>query len=119
MHFDERVEAVGLPGQQRLQFATRDLGLELLQGGFRLGDNTRVFLGVAELDHADIVLNLAFDAAERTKRILKRGALLHQPAGALRVVPKIGVFGEVVQFGKAGARFVEVKDASSAAQGTA
>jgi hypothetical protein len=37
----------------------------------------------------------------------------------LGVVPEVGVFGEMVEFGEAGARFVEVKDASSAARPTA
>ena len=51
--------------------------------------------------------------------ILERGALLHQPAGALRIVPEIGVLGLPVQFGKPRARLVDVKDASSAARPTA
>ncbi len=67
----------------------------------------------------DLVVDLTLDAADGGEAVLERGALLHQPAGALGVVPQIGVFGEVVQLGEAGARLVEVKDASSAARPTA
>jgi len=44
---------------------------------------------------------------------------LHQAARPLRIVPQVGVFGEVIEFGEAGRRLVEVKDASSAARATA
>ena len=82
-------------------------------------DDACVVLGLAEFDHANIIFDFALDAAEGRKLLFKRGALLHQPAGALGVIPQIGVFGQVIQFGEAGVRLVEVKDASSAAQGTA
>ena len=65
----------------------RHFGFQRLQGRFGLGDDTGVVLGFAEFDQADIVLDLIVDAAERGERILKRGPLLHQPAGPLRVVP--------------------------------
>ena len=51
--------------------------------------------------------------------IFERGALLHQPAGALLIVPEIGVFGQPVQFGQPRACLVDVKDASSAVRPTA
>jgi hypothetical protein len=51
--------------------------------------------------------------------LVERGALLHHAAGALGVVPEIGVFGQPVQFGKPDARLVDVKDASSAVRQTA
>jgi hypothetical protein len=66
-----------------------------------------------------MILDLALDATEGGELLLKRGALLHQPTGALGIVPQIGVFGEVIELGEARACLVEVKDASSAAQGTA
>ena len=56
---------------------------------------------------------------ERGELLVERGALLHQPAGALGIVPEIGVFGLLVQLGQPGARLVDVKDASSAARATA
>ncbi len=56
---------------------------------------------------------------ERGQLLVERGALLHHPARPRRIVPEIGVFGLPVQLGKAGARFVDVKDASSAVRRTA
>jgi hypothetical protein len=66
-----------------------------------------------------MILQLPLDTVDRAELVLERISLLHHPLGALGVVPKAWVFGLVVQFGKAGARFIEVKDASSAARLTA
>ena len=68
---------------------------------------------------AMLVVELPLDAADRGKLILERGALLHHALRALRIVPEVGIFGELVQLGKAPACVVEVKDASSAARPTA
>ncbi len=84
-----------------------------------LGDGLGVALGLAELDHGELVVELALDALDRGELIFERRALLHHALCALLVVPEGGVFGELVQFGEADARFVEVKDASSAARPTA
>ena len=78
-----------------------------------------IVLGFAELDQRDLIVELLLDAGERGELLVERGALLHQPARALRIVPEIGVFGQPVQLGKPRARFIDVKDASSAARATA
>ena len=49
----------------------------------------------------DIVVELALDLADAFERILERGALLHQRWAFWRIVPEIGVFGELVQLGEA------------------
>ena len=67
----------------------------------------------------ELVVELLLDAADGGELVFERGALLHHALRALLVVPEIGVFGQLVQFGKAGARLVEVKDASSAVRATA
>jgi len=64
-------------------------------------------------------LEFAFDLADAGKRILQRGALLHQFLRLLGIVPEIGIFGELVQFGQTGRGCIDVKDASSAARPTA
>ena len=46
---------------------------------------------LAEFDHGQMVIELLLDARNGRELVLQRGALLHQPAGALRVVPEIGV----------------------------
>jgi hypothetical protein len=51
--------------------------------------------------------------------IFERGALLHHALRALLVAPEIGIFRELIELGKAGARLVDIKDASSAARPTA
>ena len=48
-----------------------------------------------------LVVELALDPADGAELVLERGALLHQLLGALRIVPEIGIFGELVQFGQA------------------
>ena len=119
MDFEIGIEPVGLARQQRFQLAPRDFLLQVLQRLLGLGDHALIVLGFAELDHADIVLELALDLADAGKRILQRGALLHQLLGLLGIVPEIGIFGELVQLGEASRGLFDVKDASSAARLTA
>ena len=116
MDFEIGIVVVGLARQQRLELAARDFGLEPAQRVFGFGDDLLVFLGFAELDQHHLIVELLRDARQRGELLVERGALLHQPAGALRIVPEIGVFGLPVQLGKPRARFVDVKDASSAAR---
>ena len=82
-------------------------------------DDRLILLGLAELDHGDLVVELALDAADGGELVFERGALLHHALGALLVVPEIGVFGLRVQLGEPRFARVEVKDASSAARPTA
>ena len=57
--------------------------------------------------------------ADAVERVHQRGAILHQLLGLLGIVPEIGIFRERVQLGQACRRFLDVKDASSAARPTA
>ncbi|OIQ65037.1 hypothetical protein GALL_534080 [mine drainage metagenome] len=113
------IEAVGFPRQQGLQLATRDFLLQGFQRGLGFSHHARIVLGLAEFDHADIVLEFALDLANAVERILQRGALLHQLLRFLGIVPEIGVFSELVQLRKARRGCIDVKDASSAARLTA
>ena len=119
MHFEIGIEPVGLARQQRFQLAARDFLLQGLQRVLGLGHDAFIVLGLAELDHLDIVVELALDLADALERILQRGALLHQLLGLLGIVPEIGIFGELVQLGEASRGCLDVKDASSAARLTA
>src|ERR1044072_3861926 len=112
------VVRIRLPGQKRLELATRDLRPQGAQGIFRIANNTLILLSLAELDQTDIVFELALDAGDRGQLIVERRALLHQALRALIVVPEIGIFGETVQIFSPPLRLVDVKDASSAVQGT-
>ena len=113
------IEAVGFARQQRFQLAAGDFLLQVLQRGLGLGDDAGIVLGLAEFDHADIVLELALDLADAVERILQRGPLLHQLLRLLGIVPEIGSFGELVQFRQTRGGLFDVKDASSAARLTA
>ena len=119
MNLQIRIKAVGFTGQQRFQFTPRDFLFEILQRGLCLCDHCLIVLGLAEFDHADVVLEFSLDLADAAKRILKRGPLLHQLLRLLGIVPEIGVFGELVQLRKTCRGFFDVKDASSAARLTA
>ncbi|MGY3659117.1 hypothetical protein ACVJ19_005780 [Bradyrhizobium sp. USDA 376] len=119
MDFEIGIEAVGLARQQRLELAACDFLLQVLQRSFGFGNDAVIALGLAELDHADIVFELLLDLADARERILKRGALLHQLLGLLGIVPEVGIFCELVQLSEACRRFLDVKDASSAARLTA
>ena len=119
MDFEIGIEAVGFARQQRLQFAPRDFLFQVLQRGLGLGDDAGIVLGFAELDHADIVLEVALDLADAVERVLQRGPLLHQLLRLLGIVPEIRGLGELVQFRQTRGRLFDVKDASSAARPTA
>lgn len=113
------IEPVGLARQQRFELAAADFLFQVFQRGFGFRDHALVVLGFTEFDHADIVLELALDLADAGQRILQRGPLLHQLLRFLRVVPEIGVFGELVQLRQARSGLFDVKDASSAGRPTA
>jgi hypothetical protein len=119
MDLQVAVIGIGLAREQRLELAPRHLGLEGAQRLLGLVDDRLILLGLAELDHADIVLEVALDPPDGGELILEVGAFLHQALGALIVVPQIGIFGEGVQLLEPPACLVEVKDASSAVPRTA
>ena len=77
MHFKIAVVAVRLTRQQRFEFAARHLGLERAQRRFRLGDGSRIFLALAELDQCDLVVALLLDPGQCGELLVERGALLH------------------------------------------
>ena len=119
MDFEIGLVGVGLARQQRFELAPRGLGLELLERRFGFGDDALILLGLAELDHGDLIVELALHPADGVELIVERVALLHHALGAGGVVPQLGVFGLRVQLGQARLGCVEVKDASSAVRSTA
>ena len=63
MHFDISVVGIGFAGQQSFELAARDFGLKLLEGLFTLADGFLILLGLAELDHGQLVVELLLDPA--------------------------------------------------------
>ncbi len=119
MNLEIGIEPVGLAAQQRFELAARDFLLQRFQRGLGFRHHAFIVLGFAEFDHADIVVEFALDLADAAERILQRGPLLHQLLGLLGIVPEIGIFCELVQFGETRRGCIDVKDASSAARPTA
>jgi len=99
VHFEIGIVGVGLAREQRLELAPRHLGLELLQRRFRLGNGFLIFLGLAELDHGQLVVELLFDAGDGSELVFERGALLHHALCALLVIPEVGILCLAVEFG--------------------
>ena len=119
MDLKESVEGIGFARQQRFKLATGGFRLQFGKDLFGLGNDRLILLGFAELDHADLILELLLDTADRLELVLERIALLHHPGCALRIVPQRGILCELIQFSEAGIGRIEVKDASSAARPTA
>ena len=92
---DLQVAVIGVrfAREQRLELAPRHVGPELLERLFGVGDRLLVLLGLAELDHGELVVELLLDAADGAELVLERGALLHQALRPLLVIPQRGVFG--------------------------
>jgi hypothetical protein len=66
-----------------------------------------------------LIIELLLNPRNGRKLILERRALLHHALRVLRVIPKVGIFGLLVELSQTCACLVEVKDASSAARPTA
>jgi hypothetical protein len=114
MDLEVGVVAVGLAGQHRLDLAALDLAMEGTERAFRLDRDGEVILGLGELDHADIVGELALETLHGVDLVGKLLPLAHHLLRALGRIPEVGGFRGGVQFLKAGLGAVEVKDASSA-----
>jgi hypothetical protein len=97
MNLEIGVEAIRLSREQGLELAAGDLLLEGLQSVFGFVDDGLIILGLAEFDHADLVLELTLDVADTGQRILQGGSLLHQFLGLLGIVPEVWILGELVQ----------------------
>ena len=99
MNFEERVVAVRLARQQGLDLAALHVREHGLEGFLALTDDLGVVLAFGELDHGQVIVKLALDAADRAELILERIALAHQLLRPLRIVPQRGVFGFFIEFG--------------------
>jgi hypothetical protein len=117
MNFEIAIIAVGLAREQALELALGDLGAELFQIGFRLGDDRLIALRLAELDEAELVLKLALDAAIAFDRPGKLVALAQRRLSRFRLVPEVRVLGLRVQLFEPSRCVIPVKDASSAGRG--
>ena len=93
--------------------------MQALERGLGLADGLVVLFRFAELDERELILELLLDTADRLELIVQRVTFAHHALRPRLIVPEIGVFRFLVQFGEASRRGVDVKDASSAAARTA
>ena len=110
---------IGLAGKKRFQLLPRGFVLQRLERGFGFGDDALVFLRFAEFDQHDVIVELALDTTDPVELIFQRSAFAHYFLRVGGVVPEFGVFGLLVQLSQTHLRRIDVKDASSAVQGTA
>ena len=119
MDFEVGIVGVGLARKQRLELAARHFNAQLLQRLLGFRNRVLILLGLAQVDHGELVVEFLLDAADRGELVLERGALLHHALRARLIVPEGGIFGLLVQLVEPPPRLVDVKDASSAVPSTA
>jgi hypothetical protein len=113
---DEAVVGVGRVGEHAAEFEVGDeflhgveVGLDRLQRGF-------VILLARHLEQVAGVGQRHADAGQRADHGFEGFLLLAQGLGALRVVPELGVFEDLAQFGELFRFAVVVKDTSAVAR---
>jgi hypothetical protein len=85
-----------------------------LELGLGLGDDGGVALRLAELDEAELIVELARDLAIAADRTVELVALAQQRLRRRRLLPQLGILRLGVQLVETARRVVPVKDASSA-----
>ena len=118
MDLEIGIEAVGLAGQQRLDFALVAEILQFAQRHLALLDGGLVGFRLAELDQGRRVIELALELAIAADRFLQRRALAHQLLRLGAVAPQRRILGAIVQLGKPALGSIPVKDASAARRET-
>jgi hypothetical protein len=114
MDLEIAVIGIGLAREQALELALGDFGAELLEVTLGLGDDALVALGLAELDEAELIVELARDPLVAVDGIVQLVALAQRRLRGFRLVPELRVLGLGVQLIEPAYRIVPVKDASSA-----
>jgi hypothetical protein len=119
VNFKEAVVAVGLAGQQRLDFQLGDFGTEPFQLVFRVLHDRRIVFHLAHFDQLDGIrygLLQPLDGGNAAFQVLP---LAHDRLRLFRIVPQVRIFGAGVQLVQVSQCLIPVKDASSAVQWTA
>ena len=87
-----------------------------MKGVFRILDHISIIFHLPQLDEFDGIFKILIGLEICVDRRFQFLAFLHQLLGILRIVPKIGIFGQIIQFKQAFLGNIPVKDASSAEQ---
>ena len=100
VYFDERVIAVGLAGQQRLDLLGGGLLADIGESFFRFADNLGILLGFAEFDQVDIVRQSGFQRLITINRVGQLLAFAHDLLRVGGIVPKGRVLGTRIKLFK-------------------
>ena len=118
MDLEIAVIGIGLAREQALELALGDLGAQLLEIGLGLGNDTLIALRLAELDEAELIVELALDPAVTADGVVELIALAQRRLRGLGLVPELRILGLGVQLREPASGVIPVKDASSAGPGT-
>jgi len=118
MDFEIAIIGIGLAREQALELALGNLDPQLLEIGLGFGNDALVALGIAELDEAELIVELALDPAVAVDGVVQLVALAQRRLRGFRLVPELRVLGLGVQLREPACGVIPVKDASSAAPGT-
>ena len=119
MDLEVAVIGVGLAGEQAFQLLLGGQRRDPGELGLGIGQGPLIVLRLRQLDQADRVVEPALDLADVAERLLELGALAHQRLRLGRVVPERRILGAPVQLVETTARFIPVKETSSAVPATA
>ncbi len=110
--FEERIVGIGLAREQGLDLALLGFVAQRGDAAFRIGDNFRIALFFAQLDERHSIVEPGFEVRIGVDGGFEMLTFAHELLRARGIAPEVGVFRELVQFLKAGIRFIPVKDAS-------
>ena len=113
------VVGIGFAREQRVELHFRHFSFQPGDGLLSFGNNRCITLLLAHGDEFAVVNHGLIDALNSGDAGLKILPTAHQLLRFLRIIPELGAFGFGVQLGQFAQRIVPVKDASSAARGTA
>ena len=119
MNLQIAIVAIRLTRQQALNLLLVRLLAQFRERGFRLGRDFIVTFRFGEFDQLGVFLKPRYQRIIAGYASVKASTLAHNALGILGIVPEVRVFGESVQFVETSGRGIVVKDASSAAAGTA
>jgi hypothetical protein len=87
MHFEITVVGVCFAREEALELAPRRFGAQLFEGGFGIGDEGRLALGLTHLNQLEGVSDLPLDPTITADRLIELGALAQQLLRRSRIIP--------------------------------
>ncbi len=114
MDFNIGIIAIHLTGQHRPNLLVANLFAQLGNGAFRLRDDLVITLGFTHFYQFKIIRHCGLQTQNAIDLVIKVLAFAHDFLRLRCIIPKVGIFDQCVQFCKAVAGIIPVKDASLA-----